>query len=311
MKRVLALVNEKENINYRTILADHGIETVFLESSDRDEIVNAAKDVEAVIFASTVFDEELFSRLPRLKLISRRGIGIDTVDIEAATRHGVRVCNCQSYGSRDVAQHTVALLLSLIHRIPLYDSRMRCNIQGYADIPMACRLGEKTVGIIGCGRISKAVARVLTAFGTEVLVYDPFVKDTEGVRRVDLDELLRCSDIISLNAPLTDATRHMINRETISKMKKGAMLVNTSRGALVDESALIEALETGRLSGAALDVFESEPLDPSSRLLTLDNAVLTPHVAWRSAEAVRDLDVEVTGNVIDFFEGRPLKNALN
>ena len=310
MKRVLVLVNEKENINYKTILAAHGIETVFLESSDREEIVNAAKGAEAMIFAATVFDDDLFSRLPHLKLISRRGIGIDTVDIDAATRHGVRVCNCQSYGSRDVAQHTVALLLSLIHSIPRYNSRMSNN-QGYSDVPMAWRLGEKTVGIIGYGRISKAVARVLTAFDAEVLVYDPFVTEAKGVRQVDLDELLKSSDIISLNAPLTHSTRHMINRETISRMKMGAMLVNTSRGALVDEEALIEALETGRLSGAALDVFENEPLDPSSRLLTLDNVVLTPHVAWRSVEAVRDLDVEVTGNVIDFFEGRPLRNALN
>lgn len=311
MKRVLALGNEKDNINYKTILAEHGIETVFLESSDREEIANAAKGAEAIIFTATRFDDDLFSRLPNLKLISRRGVGIDTVDIAAATRHGVKVCNCQSYGSRDVAQHTVALLLSLIHRIPSYNNRMRGDSKGCADIPMACRLGEKTVGIIGYGRISRAIARVLSAFDAEILVYDPFVTEAKGVRQVDLDELLKTSDIISLNAPLTDATRHMINRETISKMKNGAMIVNTSRGALIDEAALIDALETGGLSGAALDVFENEPLDPSSRLLTLDNVVLTPHVAWRSEEAVRDLDKEATGNVIDFFEGRPLKNALN
>ena len=201
MKRVLVLGNEKDNINYKTILAEHGIETVFLESSDREEIANASKGAEAIIFTATRFDDDLFSRLPNLKLISRRGIGIDTVDIDAATRHGVKVCNCQSYGSRDVAQHTVALLLSLIHSIPRYNSRMSNN-QGCSDIPMAWRLGEKTVGIIGYGRISKAVARVLTAFDAEVLVYDPFVTEAKGVRQVDLDELLKSSDIAKMLSSL-------------------------------------------------------------------------------------------------------------
>ena len=316
MKKVLALVNEKENINYKKILLEKGIETVFCETSDEEEIAAAGKDAEAIIFAGTKFTESLFSKLPNLKIISRRGIGIDTVDMAAATRHGVKVCNCQGYGAKDVAQHTVALLLSLIHRIPTYDSRIKTeNSWYYLDVPFASRLSEKTVGIVGFGRISRSVAKVILAFGARVLVFDPFVKsedaEREGVTSVSLDTLLESSDIISLNAPLTDGTRHMINAETIGKMKEGAMIVNTSRGPLIDESALVTALESGKLSGAAMDVFESEPFSEDSPLRKLWNVVLTPHVAWHSAEAIRDLDIEVTQNIIDYFEGKPLKNALN
>ncbi len=316
MKKVLALVNEKENINYKKILLEKGIETVFCETSDEEEIAKVGVGAEAIIFAATRFTDSLFSKLPDLKIISRRGIGIDTVDMAAATRHGVKVCNCQGYGAKDVAQHTVALLLSLIHRIPTYDSRIKAdNNWSYGDVPMATRLSEKTVGIVGFGRISRSVAGVVSAFGARVLTFDPFVKkeDAEkiGVDSVTLDYLLENSDIISVNAPLTDGTRRMINAETIGKMKDGAMIINTSRGALIDEEALIKALETGKLSGAALDVFEKEPFEDDSLLRTLPNVVLTPHVAWHSREAIRDLDIEVTQNIIDYFEGKPLKNALN
>ncbi len=312
MKKVLALLNEEENINYKKILLTKGIETVFLESTDEDVIAEYGKGAQAVIFAATRFTDSLFSKLPDLKIISRRGIGIDTVDISAATKHGVKVCNCRDYGSKDVAQHTVALLLSLIHRIPTYNSRVKKdNNWGYMDVPMATRLCEKTVGIVGFGRISKVISSMLKGFGAEIVVYDPYVSEAEGVEAVNFNELLKRSDIISVNAPLTDSTRYMINKETISNMKDGAMIVNTSRGPLIDEEALIEALESGKLAGAALDVFESEPFENESKFRTLENVVLTPHIAWHSTEAIRDLDIEVTQNIIDYFEGKELKNAVN
>ncbi len=316
MKKVVALVNEKENINYKKILLEKGIETVFLESTNEDEIAEVAKDAEAIIFAATRFTDSLFAKLPNLKVISRRGIGIDTVDVEAATKHGVKVCNCQSYGAKDVAQHTVALMLSLIHRIPTYDRRLKKdNNWSYTDVPMACRLSEKNVGIVGFGRISREIARVVKAFGTKVLVYDPYISETVaenfGVEAVLLEELLKNSDIISLNAPLTQATRHLINKDTICMMKDQALIINTSRGALIAEDDLVEALESGRLGGVALDVFENEPFENECKLRALENVVLTPHVAWHSSEAIRDLDIEVTQNIIDYFEGKKLKNAMN
>ena len=243
---------------YKDIFAKKGIEAVFSSAVDEDEIAEAGKGAEAVIFASTRFTDSLFSKMPDLKIISRSGIGIDTVDMDAATKHGVKVCNCQSYGARDVAQHTVALMLSLIHKIPAYDVRVKAeNNWKCSDMPMACRLGEKTVGIVGFGRISREIAKVLSAFGANIIVYDPYVSKEEaaerGVTSVSLDTLLGSSDIISVNAPLTKGTRHMIDREAIAKMRDGVMIVNTSRGALIDEEALIEAsLLSARLQSAAV-----------------------------------------------------------
>lgn len=316
MKRILDLASEKEDINYKRFFLEKGIEIVFLNSNDEDAIAEAAKGAEAIIFAATRFTDSLFSKLPDLKIISRRGIGIDTVDMDAATKHGVKVCNCPSYGAKDVAQHTIALMLSLIHRIPTYDSRLKQdNNWRCADVPMACRLCEKTVGIIGFGRISREIAKVISAFGAKIIVYDPYVSkedaENQGVTSVTLDELLVNADIISVNAPLTKSTRHIIDKEAIKKMRDGALIINTSRGPLIDENVLIEALESGKLGGAALDVFENEPFENDSKFRKLENVVLTPHVAWHSAEAIRDLDIEVTQNIIDYFEGRPLKNALN
>ena len=156
---------------------------------------------------------------------------------------------------------------------------------------------------------------MLSGFGIKILVYDPYASkgsaDEIGVSLVSSEQVFKQADIISANAPLTDETYHIINENSISLMKDGVLIVNTSRGALIDESALVSALKSGKVGGAALDVFEEEPFSDTSKLLSLKNVILTPHVAWRSAEAVRDLKLEVTGNIIDYFEGRPLKNALN
>lgn len=316
MPKVLVL--DPEGPTYTGVLAEHGMECRFrtVDPSDEAAVVEAAQDCEAILFADTRFTESLFTALPNLKMISRRGIGIDTVDLEAATRHGVTVCNCAHYGTYDVAEHTVALILSLLHSIPRYDKAVKDSNHWSTDgVPYARRLSRRKLGIIGFGRISKWICRLLSGFGMEILVYDPYLPPETpmepGITPVALDTLLSESDIISLNAPLTKETRHMINAEAIGRMKDGVLLINTSRGALMDEAALIKALESGKVGGAALDVFETEPFADSCKLRSFPNVVLTPHVAWRSEEAIEALYAEVTGNIIDFFEGRPLRNALN
>ena len=314
MYKVLSI--GKESKSYRKIFEDHGIEISFCDSKDEDVIAECGKDAEAIIFTNTKFTSSLFDKLPNLKIISRSGIGIDTVDMDAATSHGVIVCNSANYGTYDVAEHTVALLLSFIHSVPKYDSALKSsNDWSCAGIPMAVRLSEKTIGIIGFGRISKWICKMLSGFGMNILVYDPYASKESaaelGVKLCELDEIFDKSDIISTNAPLTNETYHIINTSNIEKMKDGVIIVNTSRGALIDEAALVSALESGKVGGAALDVFEEEPFPADSKLLKVNNVILTPHVAWRSEEAVRDLKLEVTGNIIDYFEGKPLRNALN
>ncbi len=314
MAKVVVMGGESES--YRKIFAEHGLEIGFCQSKDEDEIARIAHDAQAIIFTSTKFTDSLFDKLPNLKIISRSGIGIDTVDMDAATAHGVIVCNSASYGTYDVAEHTVALMLSLVHSISRYDCNIKSeNNWSASDIPPAHRLSERVMGIVGFGRISRWICTMIKGFGMKTLVYDPYVNlDAArelGVSSVTLDELVETSDIISVNAPLTKETRHMINAETFAKMKNGALIINTSRGPLIDESALIDALESGKIAGAALDVFENEPFEAENKLRTFKNVVLTPHIAWRSEEAMRDLKIEVTGNVIDYFLGKPLKNQLN
>lgn len=303
---------------YADRLDAHGIEYKFCNAgfTDNELIINEGQDCDAIIFTGTYFTEELFAGLPNLKIISRGGIGIDRVDMEAATRHGVIVCNSAHYGTYDVAEHTVALLMSLMHSIPRFDKALKENNDwSGAGFPYAHRLSERTLGIIGFGRISKWICQMMSGFRMEILVYDPYASEEAakglGVKLVSLDELAARSDIISVNAPLTQETHHIVNVELISKMKDQVLILNTSRGPLIDEAALIEALESGKVGGAGLDVFEEEPFPDDCKLRQLPNVVITPHVAWRSVEAVRDLTEEVVGNVIDYFEGKPLKNALN
>lgn len=316
MPKVLVL--DPEGPAYTGVLAEHGLECRFrtVDPSDEAAVIDAARDCEAILFSDTRFTDSLFAALPNLKMISRRGIGIDTVDLEAATRHGVTVCNCAHYGTYDVAEHTVALILSLLHAIARYDKAVKdANNWSTDGVPYARRLKDRKFGIIGFGRIARWICKLLSGFGMEIMVYDPYLPPETpmepGIRRVSLDQLLAQTDIISVNAPLTNETRHMINADSIRRMKDGVLLINTSRGALIDETALIAALESGKVGGAALDVFETEPFADSCKLRNFPNVVLTPHVAWRSEEAIQSLHAEVTGNILDFFEGRPLKNALN
>lgn len=296
----------------------HGISYKFCDAAfdDKERIIKEGQDCDAILFTGTYFTEDLFAALPNLKIISRGGIGIDRVDLEAATRHHVIVCNSATYGTYDVAEHTVSLILSLMHSIPRFDRALKdANNWGDEGIPYAHRLKERTLGIIGFGRISKWVCQMMSGFRMNILVYDPYASEASakelGVKLVSLDELTARSHIISVNAPLTRETHHIIDADLISHMKDGVLIVNTSRGPLIDEAALIQALESGKVGGAALDVFEEEPFPDDCRLRKFPQVVLTPHVAWRSAEAVRDLTEEVTGNIIDYFEGRPLSNALN
>ena len=313
MPKVLVIGGENET--YQRIFAENGITCAFC-GGNKAEILQNGRDADAIIFSSTRFDDELFSKLPNLKIISRSGVGIDTVDMDAANAHGVAVCNCASYGAPDVAQHTVALLLSLIHSVPRYDRNIKTeNNWSMSGIPNAVRLGEKTLGIVGFGRISQQICRVMRAFGMKIRVCDPYANmamaEELGVEVTDLDTLLRTSDILSVNAPLTPDTYHMINADALAKMKDGAYVVNTARGSLIDETALIDALASGKLSGVALDVYENEPFADENQLRSFDNVVLTPHVAWRSDEAIRDLQVEVCENIVEYFQGNVPRNQLN
>jgi D-3-phosphoglycerate dehydrogenase len=263
-----------------------------------DDLRDAASDVDAIISRGFIkITREVLSAAKRLKVIVVHGVGIDHIDLEAAKELGIKVVNTPEALTNAVAEFTVGLIFSLIKRIPLADKAVRRGEwhRKFSDL-IGIDLSGKTVGIIGLGRIGSAVARMLRAFNVRLIYYSPRRKyDLEkelGIEFRPLHELLKESDVISIHATLTKETYHMISYEEFELMKDGVYIVNTARGAIMDEKAFLEYLESGKIGGAALDVFETEPLPEDSPLLKFDNLILTPHLAASSVDSLRRLAID-------------------
>lgn len=309
-----------------SVLEDVADLTVVWCNSPR-EVVEAAKDADAIMAADIAhvpLTREILSQLKNVKVISVYGVGTDTIDLKAAKEYNIIVANVPDYGISEVADHTMALALSLLRKVLILDkalrehgwNRVRSNInyirENFGEIR---RLSALNFGLIGFGRIARAVAERAKAFGFNILAYDPYVPNElfkkMDVRRVDLDQLLRESDILSVHVLLTEETRHLLGENEFKKMKKGAFLINTSRGAVIDENALIKALKENIIGGAALDVFEKEPLSEDSPLLKMENVILTPHIAWYSEEAMLDQKRKTALNVKRVLNGEPPLYLVN
>lgn len=235
----------------------------------------------------------------RCRLISRIGIGVDMIDLQAAAQAGIEVRNVPHYCTEEVATHAVAMALALWRRLPQLDAELRSGVwAAAAHAGHISRLSEATVGLIGCGRIGHLVAKAFEAWGARIIVVDPAPAD-DGYERVDLGEIAARADIISLHAPLIPQTRHVINGDFIAASDRRPIIVNTSRGALVDADAAVDALVDGRLGGLGLDVFETEPLPMDAPVRSAPSTILTPHAAWCSADALPELRRGAIQNVID------------
>ena len=268
------------------------------------ELIEALDGVVATVAGIEPYTERVLAAAPGLKVIARVGVGYDMVDVAAATRHGVAVAMAFGTNHEAVADHTLALMGAAAHRIVEYDRRVRAG--GWGTF-LHGQLHEATVGVIGFGRIGRAVAKRCLGFSMNVLIADP-VADAEtvarlGYRLVELDELLRQSDFVSVHAALSAETHHLIDARRLARMKPTAILINTARGGLIDEQALVQALTGGRLGGAALDVFEIEPL-PDGPLRHLEQVVLTPHVAGLSAASLRAMAHRASENILALLRGR-------
>lgn len=229
-----------------------------------------------------------------LKVISRCGAGLDNVDMAAADKKGIKVLNTPDAPAKAVAELTMALIFSLMRHIPAQDRAIRA---GGWERPMGKLLSEQTAGLIGYGRIGRRVADHLSGFGVKVLAHDPFAKDFSGAKKTDLDDLLKNADIISLHMPLTADNNQMVNADFLNKMKPGAVLINTARGELIDENALHDALKSGKLGGAALDVYHQEPYQ--GPLATLDNIILSAHTGSYAQETRMQQEAEAAQNLLD------------
>jgi D-3-phosphoglycerate dehydrogenase / 2-oxoglutarate reductase len=276
------------------------------------------RDAEIILTTWIPFPPEVIRGLERCRLIVRYGIGVDTIDLVAATEQGIVVSNAPTYCVTEVADHTAGLILSLMRRIPWLDRQVRAgDWETYHRLHLMRRLSQQTLGIVGMGKIGRQVARRMAPFGFRILGHDPYLTDEEirtlGAEPAALDDLLRESDLVSLHVPLTPQTRHLIDAARLSLMKPAAAIINTSRGPVIDETALIRALQDGRLFGAALDVLDQEPPTPDHPLLSMDpqRVILTPHFASVAEEALPDLHREVAAAAAAVLDGRWPPSVMN
>lgn len=287
-------------------------EVTVYDRTPNELILERAKDAEVILVNKTPINRETIESLIKLKYIGVLATGYNVVDVKAAKDMDITVTNIPAYGVNSVAQFSMALLLELCHHIGDHDKAVKngewenCEDFCFWKHPLI-ELDTKTIGVVGMGRIGQAVAKIAQAFGMKVLAYDAFPKkdlENETLTFVELDELYMKSDVISLHTPLFDSTEGMINKESISKMKDGVLLVNTSRGQLIVEQDLADALNSGKIAGAALDVLAEEPASSHNPLMRAKNCTITPHIAWAPKEARQRLLNVAINNVAAFVDGR-------
>jgi len=293
-----------------------GIHTVDLRGSGiKDKIfIKALKQADAVLCGNDLLvDDALFNSAPRVKAIAKLGVGLDTVDVEAASRRGIIVFHTPGANDQAVADHTFALILSLARQIRYCDQSLREKRWEHTKI-IGVEIWQKTIGIIGLGAIGRCVALRAKGFQMKIVACDPYwpaeFAAENGIDQLSLDELLRVSDIVTIHAPLTPENKGLINARTMGLMKPSAILINASRGGIVNEADLYQALKSGRIAGAGLDVFEEEP-PHASPLLDLENLVLTPHTAAFTHEAMNKMSMGVVDQLIDFYHGKKPLHLVN
>ncbi|UWG46331.1 Phosphoglycerate dehydrogenase or related dehydrogenase [Halanaeroarchaeum sp. HSR-CO] len=286
---------------------DAGIETTVGGDPDAAALIQSLKETDVLFTTSRLPVTRRVLTETDLEVVGKLGTGIDNVDLRAAEDLGIPVTYTPGINALSVAEHALGLTLAVLRRTPRLQEILEGG--GWRDeTPIGTELAEKTVGIIGFGNIGSRLAGLLQGFNVQLLIYDPYIQpeDTQilGGTRVDLDRLLQSADVVSVNASLTDETRGMIGADELSRMRDSAVLVNTARGPIVREDALAEALTTGEIAGAGLDVFETEPLSPASPLHELDSVVLTPHSGARTAEAAEATIERLAQNVNAILAGR-------
>jgi D-3-phosphoglycerate dehydrogenase len=277
------------------------------KSASADDILAVARDADAVLVTYAKLPGDLLRQLTRCKAIGRFGLGVDNIDIPAAAELGITVTYVPDYCMHEVSDHGMALILALARKIPLSNALVQAGRWDMPAVVPIHRLVGRVLGLVGFGNIPRALAPKAKAFGLRVVTHDPYVSQqalaAAGVEGVSFDRLLEISDFVSIHAPLMPATRGLFNAEVFRKMKTGALLINTARGPLVDEEALVSALDSGRLGGAALDVVAVEPLSKDSRLIGRDNVILTPHTAFYSVEALNELQTKCAADVARVLSG--------
>ena len=299
----------------RKILAEAGIELEDAQCKTADEVIAASRNVDALMVQWAPINRKVIGTLDRCKIIVRYGIGVDNVDLQAAGERGIPVCNIPDYCIDEVADHSLSLALSLARQLPQTDAAVRSGVWKIMPPSPFPAFRDTLFATVGLGRIARAVLARARPFGFKLAAYDPFVEDnyfaSSGVRKMEREGLFREAGILSLHLPLTEDSKHFVNKSALALMKKEAVIVNTSRGGLIDTLALAEALAGDKIAGAGIDVFEEEPLPSDHPLRKAPNALLTSHTAWYSSGSIPELQRKTAEEAVRGLKGEPLLNVVN
>jgi D-3-phosphoglycerate dehydrogenase len=291
-----------------------GVRLSVAQCATPGEIVTACLDADAILVQYARIDGAVLDALPRLRAIGRYGVGVDSVDVAAATARGIAVCNVPDYGTEAVSDHAIGLTLAVARGIPRMDRGLRAGRVDLLAVRPLHQTAGRVFGVVGMGRIGSATARKAAGLGYEVIGHDVAAQpgsSLHGVRAVGLDELCERSDVVSLHVPLTAETRGLIGVRELARMRPGTIVINTARGGVVDVDALVLALRNGAIGGAGIDCHEDEPLAVGHPLTEFDNVVLTPHLAWYSEESYGELKRRTIENVVEVLAGRVPRNIVN
>ncbi len=299
----------------REILSGIGAEVLDYHCTTEEEVIAVAKDCDALICQFAPITKRVIQALKRCKVIVRYAIGVDNIDLKAAEEQGIVICNVPDYSIDEVSNHAIALLLDCVKKLTFLAGQVRQGLTGYGTVKPLFRMEGRTLGLMGFGRIPRMVARKMAGFGVRMIAFDPMMDYAAArelrVTSVGFQRLLEESDYLSVHCPLTDETRHLFDRGAFERMKPSAIFINTARGGIVKEKDLIWALENHEIAMAGLDVTEIEPIPKEHPLLQMDCALVTPHVAWYSEEAVLDLQRKAAEEVAGVLQGKPPRHPVN
>jgi D-3-phosphoglycerate dehydrogenase len=318
MEQFRVFVAEKSYADYeeeRSIVEKAGGTLLFANCRSEQDIIEQCSGAHAILLRQTPVGKRVFRALSGLKVVSRYGAGCDNIDIPAATRFGVVVTAVTDYCTGEVADHTIALLLSLIRRIPLRDRLVRAGSWDLGTTYPVHRTAQKEFGFVGYGKTAREVRKRLSGFPFRFYAYDPYIDrsifEEEKTSPLDFNKLAIICDYVSIHVPLSEQTHHLFDLTTFRMMKKNALLINTSRGAVIDQRALYTALKEGLIGGAGLDVYETEPFDTKNPLRDLDSVILTDHAAWYSEESRHDLQHRAAEDAVRVLTGKLPTNPVN
>jgi D-3-phosphoglycerate dehydrogenase / 2-oxoglutarate reductase len=305
----------------RSILEGVGARVVGLQAKSEEDLFEEARDCDAIMNQYARVGAKTIAHMERCRVIARYGIGVDIVDVEAATRKGILVTNVRDYCTEEVADHAIGLWLALTRKLFQYNAATHKGVWRWQTGRPIHRIQGRTMGVVGFGRIGQAIARRAKAFGVELITYDPYiaegVAESKGIQRVGKEEILARSDYLMMQAPMTPETRHFLGEEEFERIRKGAIIVNTGRGPTIDNGALYHALKDGDVAGVGLDDPEEEPAkrknwDPSKNpLFSLDNVIVTSHVAYYSEESIRLARETAASEVARVLKGERPLNPVN